>query len=124
VSNAETPEAAGLQVPGSAHAASATKKIVQISIFVSRKLSKLFAAMEFQNEGTAIRWTVVSIPDEFPRIEGATKGAKRPEANRPIGTVTRPGQRCLNRIEIPQDRLRGSLNSDAGLFIDYFRQRI
>jgi len=95
VSNAETPEAAGLQVPGSAHAASATKKIVPISIFVSRKLSKLFAAMEFQNEGTAIRWTVVSIPDEFPRIEGATKGrGSAPEANRPIGTVTRPGQRC------------------------------
>src|SRR6202162_3393136 len=93
VSKAEPPpEAASLQVPGSAPAASAPKKIVPISIFVSRKLSKLFVrqgftplfdvpvkienpeeplgthvftAMEFQNEGTAIRWTVVSIPDEF-----------------------------------------------------------
>src|SRR6476646_5476365 len=106
VSNAETPEAANLQVPGSAPAASAPKKIVPISIFVSRKLSKLFVrqgfsplfdvavkiknleeplgtlvftAMEFQSEGAAIRWTVVSIPDEFPRMsEGATKERAAP----------------------------------------------
>src|SRR4030088_1732334 len=101
VSNAETPEATSLQVPGSAPAGVAPQKVVPISIFVSRKLSKLFVrqgftplfdvpvtienpgeplgthvftAMEFQNEGAAIRWTVVSIPEEFPRIsEGATK---------------------------------------------------
>src|ERR1700726_4264444 len=101
VSSAETPEATGLQVPGSAPAGVAPQKVVPISIFVSRKLSKLFVrqgfsplfdvpvkidnpeeplgthvftAMEFQNEGAAIRWTVVSIPEEFPRMsKGATK---------------------------------------------------
>ena len=130
-SNAETPEAASLQVPGSAPAASAPKKIVPISIFVSRKLSKLFVrqgftplfdvpvkienpeeplgthvftAMEFQNEGTAIRWTVVSIPDEFPRIEGATKGREAPVKQTAL-SVPSPDQAnaVLNRIEIPQD---------------------
>jgi len=130
-SNAETPEAASLQVPGSAPAASEPKKIVPVSIFVSRKLSKLFVrqgftplfdvpvkienpeeplgtqvftAMEFQNEGTAIRWTVVSIPDEFPRIEGATKGREAPLKQTAL-SVPSPDQAnaVLNRIEIPQD---------------------
>jgi hypothetical protein len=131
VATAETSEAASLQVPGSAPAASAPKKIVPISIFVSRKLSKLFVregftplfdvavkienpeeplgthvftAMEFQNEGTAIRWTVVSIPDEFPRIESATKGREAPVKQTAL-SVPPPDQAnaVLNRIEIPQD---------------------
>ncbi|WP_312016892.1 L,D-transpeptidase [Bradyrhizobium liaoningense] len=131
VSNAETPEAASLQVPGSVPAASAPKKIVPISIFVSRKLSKLFVrqgftplfdvpvkienpeeplgthvftAMEFQNEEAAIRWTVVSIPDEFPRIAGATKGREAP-VKQTAPSVPSPDQAnaVLNRIEIPQD---------------------
>src|SRR6202043_3529327 len=131
VSNAETPEAASLQVPGSVPAASAPKKIVPISIFVSRKLRKLFVrqgftplfdvpvkienpeeplgthvftAMEFQNEGTAIRWTVLSIRDEFPRIEGATKGREAPVKQTAL-SVPSPDQAnaVLNRIEIPQD---------------------
>ena len=124
MSNAETPEAASLQVPGSAPAASAPKKIVPISIFVSRKLSKLFVrqgftplfdvpvkienpeeplgthvftAMEFQNEGTAIRWTVVSIPDEFPRIEGATKGREAPLKQTAL-SVPSPDQDTVERI--------------------------
>jgi hypothetical protein len=131
VSNAETPEAASLQVPGSVPAASAPKKIVPISIFVSRKLSKLFVrqgftplfdvpvkienpeeplgthvftAMEFQNEGTAIRWTVVSIPDEFPRIEGATKGREAPVKQTALLVPSHDqANAVLNRIEIPQD---------------------
>lgn len=131
VSNAETPEAASLQVPGSVSAASAPKKIVPISIFISRKLSKLFVrqgftplfdvpvkienpeeplgthvltAMEFQNEETAIRWTVVSIPDEFRRIEGATKGREAAVKQTNL-SIPSPDQAnaVLNRIEIPQD---------------------
>jgi hypothetical protein len=131
VSNAEPPEAASLQEPGSAPAASVPKKIVPISIFVSRKLSKLFVrqgftplfdvpvkienpeeplgthvftAMEFQNEGTAIRWTVVSIPDEFPRIEGATKEREAPVKQTAL-SVPSPDKAnaVFNRIEIPQD---------------------
>jgi hypothetical protein len=127
VSNAETPEATSLQVPGSAPAGGAAKKMVPISVFVSRKLGKLFVrqgftplfdvpvkiqnpeeplgthvftAMEFQNEGTAMRWSVVSIPEEFPRMfEGVTKHREAKQA------APLPGKAnaALDRIEIPQD---------------------
>src|ERR1700746_1756537 len=132
VSNAETPEATSLQVPGSAPAGGAAKRIVPISVFVSRKLSKLFVrqgfsplfdvpvqianpeeplgthvftAMEFQNEGAAIRWTVVSIPEEFPRMsEGATKEREAP-AKQTALSVPLPDKAnaALDRIEIPRD---------------------
>src|ERR1700692_4004487 len=132
VSNAEPPEATSLQVPGSAPAGGAAKKMVPISVFVSRKSSKLFVrqgfsplfdvpvqlenpqeplgthvftAMEFQGEGAAIRWTVVSIPEEFPRMsEGATKEREAP-AKQTALSVPSPDKAnaALNRIEIPQD---------------------
>jgi hypothetical protein len=132
VSNAETPEATSLRVPGSAPAGVAPKKIVPISVFVSRKLSKLFVrqgfsplfdvpvkienpeeplgthvftAMQFQNEGAAIRWTVVSIPEEFPNMsEGATKEREAP-AKQSALSVPLPDKAnaALDRIEIPQD---------------------
>jgi hypothetical protein len=131
VSKAETPEATSLQVPSSAPAEGAPRKVVPISVFVSRKLSKLFVrqgfsplfdvavkienpeepfgthvftAMEFQSEGAAIRWTVVSIPDEFPRIEGATKEREAP-VKRTALSVPSPDKAnaVFNRIEIPQD---------------------
>lgn len=131
VSKAETPEATSLQGPSSASAEGAPRKMVPISVFVSRKLSKLFVrqgfsplfdvgvnienpeeplgthvftAMEFQNEGAAIRWTVVSIPDEFPRIVGATNERAAP-AKQTALSVPSPDKAnaVLNRIEIPQD---------------------
>ncbi len=117
VSNAETPEAASLQVPGRVSAASAPKKIVPISIFVSRKLSKLFVrqgftplfdvavkienpeeplgthvftAMEFPSEGAAIRWTVVSISGRISSHRACYERARSAgEANRAVGTVAR-----------------------------------
>src|SRR4029077_8149686 len=129
VSNAATPEAASLQVPGSAPAEGAPRKMVQISIFFSRKLSKLFVrqgftpvfdvpvkienpeeplgthvftAMEFQNKGAAIRWTVVSIPEEFPRM---SEGALDAPAKQTALSVPLPDKAnaALDRIEIPQD---------------------
>jgi hypothetical protein len=131
VSNAETPEATGLEVPGSAPAAAAPKKIVPISVFVSRKASKLFVrqgfsplfdvavkienqeeplgthvftAMEFQSEGADMRWTVVSIPEESPRMSEATKAREAP-AKQTALSVPSPDKAnaALNRIEIPQD---------------------
>jgi hypothetical protein len=132
VSNAETPETTSLQVPGSAAAGSAPKKIVPISVFVSRKLGKLFVrrgfsplfdvpvkienpeeplgthvftAMEFQNEGAAVRWTVVSIPEEFPRMsKGAPKEREVP-ARQTALPVPLPDKAnaALDRIEIPRD---------------------
>jgi hypothetical protein len=39
----------------------------------------VFTAIEFQNEGAAIRWTVVSMQDEFPSMsEGSTKEREAP----------------------------------------------
>jgi hypothetical protein len=131
VSEAETQEATSLQVPSSAPAGGAPKKMIPISVFVSRKLSKLFVrqgfsplfdaavkienpeeplgthvytAMEFQSEGAAIRWTVVSIPDEFPRIEGAKNEREAPVKQTAL-SVPSPDKAnaVLNRIEIPQD---------------------
>ena len=132
VSNAETPETTSFQIPGSAAARGAPNKIVPISVFVSRKLSKLFVrrgfaplfdvpvrvenpeqplgthvftAMEFQNEGAAIRWTVVSIPEDFPRMsEGATKEREAP-AKQPLPSAPLPDKAnaALDRIEIPPD---------------------
>jgi hypothetical protein len=131
VSKAETSEGTSLQVPSSAPAEGAPRKMLPISVFVSRKLSKLFVrqgfsplfdvavkienpeepfgthvftAMEFQSEGAAIRWTVVSIPDEFPRIEGATKEREAPVKQTAL-SVPSPDKAnaVFNRIEIPQD---------------------
>jgi hypothetical protein len=132
VSNAETPEATSLHVPSSAPAGGAPKKMVPISVFVSRKSSKLFVrqgfsplfdvpvkienpeeplgthvftAMEFHSEGATIRWTVVSIPEQFPRMsEGATKERKAP-AKQAAQSVPSPDKAnaALNRIEITQD---------------------
>jgi hypothetical protein len=130
VSKAETPEATILQAPSSAPAEGAPRKMVPISVFVSRKLSKLFVrqgfsplfdvavkienpeeplgthvftAMEFQSEGAAIPWTVVSIPDEFPRTSEGTKEREAPA--RQTAPVPSPDKAnaALNRIEIPQD---------------------
>ncbi|WP_245328589.1 hypothetical protein [Bradyrhizobium sp.] len=55
----------------------------------------VFTAMEFQSEGAAIRWTVVSIPDEFPRIEDATKEREAPVKQTALSVPsTRQSQRC------------------------------
>ncbi|SHH06848.1 L,D-transpeptidase [Bradyrhizobium erythrophlei] len=132
VSNAETPETTSLQVPGSAAAGSAPKKIVPISVFVSRKLGKLFVrrgfsplfdvavkienpeeplgthvftAMEFQNEGAAVRWTVVSIPEEFPRVSKGGPKEREVPARQTALPVPLPDEAnaALDRIEIPRD---------------------
>ena len=61
--------------------------------------------MQFQNEGAAIRWTVVSIPEEFPNMsEGATKEREAP-AKQSALSVPLPDKAnaALDRIEIPQD---------------------
>jgi hypothetical protein len=98
MSNAESQPTTRLQAQDSAAASAAPAKTVPVSIFVSRKLSKLFVrrgftplfdvpiriqnpeqplgthvftAMEFENDGAPIRWNVVSMPDELP---GPAKG--------------------------------------------------
>jgi hypothetical protein len=101
----------------------APRKVVPISVFVSRQSNRLFVRRGFkplfdvpitirnpaepmgthvfsvmgsQNEGTATRWTVVSIPEK----SGPTKGPPGPH-NEPLP----PDQASavLERIDIPQD---------------------
>ena len=132
--NAQTPETASLQTAGPAPARVVPKKIVPISVFVSRKLSRLFVrrgfsplfdvpvrienpeaplgthvftAMEFQNGGEAVRWTVVSIPKEFPRMSEAAPKAREASATQTAPLVPLPdtANAALDRIEIPEDAI-------------------
>lgn len=135
-SSAETPETTRLQIagPAPARAAAKPKKIVPISVFVSRKLSRLFVrrgfaplfdvpvrienpeeplgthvftAMEFQSEGAAIRWNVVSIPKEFPRMSEAAPKEREASATQTAPSVPLPDKAnaALDRIEIPEDTI-------------------
>jgi hypothetical protein len=65
----------------------------------------VFTAMEFQNDGAAVRWTVVSIPGEFPRMsEGAAKQREAPAKRAaPSAPLPDKANAALDRIEIPQD---------------------
>jgi hypothetical protein len=132
---AATDEAANLQVPGSVPTGVAPQKVVPISVFISRKLRKLFVrqgftplfdvpvkiqnpeqplgthvftAMEFQNEGAAIRWTVVSMPEELPRMSrDSAKEREAPSKQIIESTLAVPlpdkANTALDRVEIPQD---------------------
>ena len=152
LSNADAQEAVNLEAPGSAPAGVARQKIVPISVFVSRKLSKLFVrrgfaplfdvpvkiqnpeeplgthvftAMEFQNEGSATRWTVVSMPEEFPRMPRGSAKAREAAAKRIIATtlpapLPDKANTALDRIEISQDameRISGLLTPASSLII-------
>ena len=105
-SYAQTQETTGPQVPDSPPARLVPQKVVPISVFVSRKLSRLFVrqgftplldvpvkiqnaeeplgthvftVMEVQKESAAARWTVVSLPERLPRMPGdITKEHKAP----------------------------------------------
>ena len=126
MSNAEAPQdAPNLEAPGPAPVATAPQKVVPISVFVSRKSSKLFVrrgfrplfdvpvqiqnpeqplgthvftALEFQNEGAAIRWNVVSIPDSAREREAPAKQITE-------ATLPNKASAALDRVEIPQDAM-------------------
>ena len=107
--------------------------MVPISVFVSRQLSRLFvrkgftplfdvpikirnpaepmgthvfSVMEFQNEGAAIRWTVVSIPEKSSlMIQGIAKGRRQHEPScrrqikpRPSWTASKFRKMWLNEF--------------------------
>jgi len=120
--------------PGST--ATTPQKGAAITVFVSRKLSKLyvrqgfapvfdtpvkiqdaaepmgthvFTAMEFQNEGAAIRWTVVSVPERSPHAQRTPAKPHKGRAKQVIATVEparHNANAALNRIEIPQDAVQ------------------
>ncbi len=100
-------------------------------MFVSRKLSKLFVrqgftplfdipiriqdpeqslgthvftVLGFQNEGKALRWTVVSMPEKSsPTASKPRKGGIQIVETIPPVSLPDKAQAALNRIEIPQD---------------------
>jgi hypothetical protein len=127
-----------------ASAGGRAQKVVPISVFVSRQLSKLFvrkgftplfdvpikirnpaeptgthvfSAMEFEKEGTTIRWTVVSIPEKSSPNQG------NPPRLRNGPATPNKANAVLERIEIPQDavdRISELLTPGASLIIsDY-----
>jgi hypothetical protein len=131
ISNAK-PQA-DAKVPDAASGGAAPQKVAPISVFVSRKLSKLFVrqgfnplfdvpvkiqdgaepmgthvftAMEFQNDGAAIRWTVVSIPQKSSHSQRTPAKSQKGGEKQTIKTVLPTPDKAsaaLNRIEIPQD---------------------
>jgi hypothetical protein len=125
VSSAETPEVANLQIPGSIPQGAVPQKVVPISVFVSRKLSKLFVrqgftplfdvpvkiqnpeqplgthvftAMEFQNDGASLRWTVVSVPEKFKKREAVVEEIV-------ATSLLAKANDALDRIEIPGEAI-------------------
>jgi hypothetical protein len=146
ISHAETQEPVQMTAPVSAQAK--PQKIVPISVFVSRKLSKLFVrrgfaplfdvpvkiqnpaepigthvfdAMGIQNEGATIRWTVVTIPEKSSAGKSQKELAKRPIDT--ISSTPDKANAALDRIEIPRDaveRISKSLTPGSSLIIsDY-----
>jgi hypothetical protein len=132
LSNAETPEATDLQIPGSMPAGIARQKAVPISVFVSRKLSRLFVrqgftplfdvpvkiqnpeqplgthvftAMDSQNAGTSIRWTVVSLPEQLPPAKKREARIKQIVATAPSVMLPDKANEALDRIEIPREAI-------------------
>jgi hypothetical protein len=130
--NADTKQVADLQ-KGSTRAVDGLGTVVPVSVFVSRKLGRLFVrrgftplfdipvkindpeeslgthvftVMRSQNEGAGLRWTVVSMPEKFPRTPLAPK---RRSPGKRIAEVTLASSSpdranaALDRIEIPQD---------------------
>jgi L,D-transpeptidase catalytic domain len=133
ISDVGVQEANSLPVPKSNAGGAALQKARPISVFVSRKLGKLLVRQDFtplfdvpvkiqnpeeplgthlfmasQNERLAIRWTVVSMPEEFSRSPGDRQKSHKERMERTIATApavppTDKANAALNRIEIPQD---------------------
>jgi hypothetical protein len=146
-----TSDAADIQAPGSSRAEDKPGNVVPISVFVSRKLSKLFVRRGFKplfdipvrikdpeeslgthvftvmgsrNEGAALHWMVISMPEKPPHTPPAPKS--RPPGKRMAEiTLASPDKAnaALDRVEIPQDaaeRISQLLTPGSSLIIsDY-----
>ena len=133
-SNKTATATADSQGAGSAPSAVAPQKVVPISVFVSRKLSRLFVrrgftplfdvpveiqnleeplgthvftVMEPENEGSAVRWSVVSIRESTSA--GPSKDREVPNEQSietaPSMSSSNHASAALDRIEIPQDTI-------------------
>jgi len=131
VSNAKAQEEAKGADP--AAAAPASQKVAPITVFVSRKLSKLFVrqgfnpvfdvpveiqnqteptgthvftAMSLQNDGAVMRWTVVSVPEKSSPGQRSPPKSQKGHSKQTIKTdlpTPDKANAALNRIEIPKD---------------------
>jgi lipoprotein-anchoring transpeptidase ErfK/SrfK len=144
---------ADIKVPDAASATTAPQKPAPITVFVSRKLSKLFVrqgfvplfdapvtiqnatepmgthvftAMEFQKDGAALRWTVVSVPEKTSHNQRTSAKSQKGHAKQAIKTVLPTPDKAsaaLNRIEIPKvaiERIAALLTAGSSLIIsDY-----
>ena len=135
---------AGAKTANTVSAGRKVQKVVPISVFVSRQSSKLFVrkgftplfdvpikirnpadpvgthvftAMEFQSEGSALRWVVVSIPEKSSLNQGNAPRLRKEPA------VPEKANAALERIEIPQeavDRISELLTPGSSLIVsDY-----
>jgi len=128
--NADVQQVTDLQAPGSMRAAVAPRKVAPVSIFVSRKSSKLFVRQGltplfdipvriqdpeqsqgthvftvtgFQKEGETLRWTVVSMPEKSPSTPSRrARGKQIVETTTPVSSPDKANA-ALDRIEISQD---------------------
>ena len=136
MSNVDTQVIADSQVAGSAPSGATPQKAIPISVFVSRKLSRLyvrqgfrllfdvpveiqkpeeplgtyvFTVMEPENEGSAVRWNVVSISEQSTSTD-STKERKAPKQQIVQSASSAPlsdqANTALDRIEIPQDAIQ------------------
>ena len=132
-SNKTATATADSQGAGSAPSAVAPQEIVPISVFVSRKLSRLFVrqgftplfdvpveiqnleeplgthvftVMESENEGSAVRWSVVSIPEQSTSANSA-KQRKAPKQqiveSVPSVPSSHDANAALDRLAVPPD---------------------
>jgi len=133
MSNVDMQETADPQAAGSTLSGTEPQKVIRISIFVSRKLSRLFVrqgfaplfdvpvkiqnpeeplgthvftVMEPENEGSAVRWSVASIP-EVSTPADPTKERKPPMQlmieTVPSVPVADDANAALNRLDVPHD---------------------
>jgi hypothetical protein len=137
ISNVGVQETAESQAAGSAPSGAVPQKAVPISVFVSRKLSRLFVRQGFtplfdvpvkiqnpeeplgthvftvlepQDEGSAVRWSLVSIPEQSMSPD-SNKQRKVPkqqnvETALPATPLSNNANTALDRIEIPQDAIQ------------------
>ena len=131
-SNKTATATADSQGAGSAPSAVAPQKVVPISVFVSRKLSRLFVrrgftslfdvpveiqnpdeplgthvftVMESENEGSAVRWSVVSIPEQSTSANSAKqrKAPKQQIVGVPSVPSSYDANAALDRLAVPPD---------------------
>jgi L,D-transpeptidase catalytic domain len=132
LSNAEMSEVTDLQIPGSIPAGAAPQKVIPISVFVSRKLSRLFVRQgftslfdvpvmiknpeqplgthvftetDYQNDRASIRWTVVTLPEEFSPTKRREAVMEQIIAAPPSVMLPDKANDALDRIEIPREAI-------------------